>query len=891
LIFFCAALSNACSSGDKVRIYDLRCEHLVDPLGIDTKIPRFSWKISGAADERNLHQTAYRILVASSPDRLKRDEADVWDSKTVTSNSSQLIPYGGAKLASGADCYWKTLVYDSAGNVSGQSGIARFSMGLLDRSDWKGKWIKHPQASPERHTWFRKKLKLDRSASSAFVHIASTGYHELYVNGKKADSRILAPALVRLDRRILYVTYDIASMLRKGDNVIALWYGPGWSRYNFFTKQVDQAFLLQLNGKTKKGDDFTMYSDESWKCAESYSRNTGEFRFEDMGGEEVDGRSYSDDWNTLAYDDSSWIGAAATSPLKNGEEQILSAQMTDLTRIIETIPARQITDTIPGMWRVDMGKNFTGFFEVGFKGLHRGDTVVIKVSDRHDVIDEYGQKSYYIARGEDGEKFSNRFNFSAGRYIHFIGLNRAPELPDVKGYAVSSAAERTGYFECSDSLFNRMYDIDRWTYEICTIEGFTVDCPHRERLGYGSEGAYLTAWGLGLPCFSSGAFYIKNVRDWSDVQTPNGWIHNTAPQINRMWGGPLYGNSNMNIAWEHYLAYGDRKILEEAYETGRKWLEFLNTNVKDGMLVQYGGDGHFLGDWLGPGHRKEFGNTEEALFFNNCVYSMTLDLFIHIADLLDSDSETAPYRERLANLRAKVHEKYFKPELNSYLNGDQVRTSFALFAGIVPDSLRPAALKHLEEDMKGEHSYFDIGSSSRYPYFKTLLAYPQFYEIVYNILSRTDKPGYAYILSQGETAWTEVWEADEPARIHTSYTGISTWFIKGLAGIEPSIEGPGYRIFTVRPHVVKKLDYAKAAVESPYGLIESGWRKSGDKTVYDISVPTGSEARIYLPAKASQVSENGQPLSAVQGVKVLEEKDGCLQISAKSGKYRFQVGG
>jgi alpha-L-rhamnosidase len=871
-------------------VYDLRCEHLVNPLGIDVETPRFSWKISDPSSYRGRRQTAYRILVASSPEKLLCDEADIWDSKMVASASAHLIPFDGDKLVSDRDCYWKVMCYDDKNRASNWSDIARFSMGLLKRSDWKGLWIKHPEAASDRHIWFRRKLEVEDNVSSAFVHIASIGYHELYVNGKKVDERLLAPALARLDKRVLYMTYDIASMLKTGNNVIALWYGPGWSRYNFFAPRIDQAFLFQLNGETENGETFSLYSDETtWKCAESYSRNSGAFQFLDMGGEEVDGRRYSEDWNTLDFDDSQWINPVKVVPLRNGGEPTLSAQMTDVTRIIETIPAKQVIDSISGMWRVDMGKNFTGFVEARFAGLRNGDTVVIKTSDRHDVIDEYGQQSFYIARGEDGEMFRNRFNFSAGRYLHFVGLNNPPKLADVTGYAISSAAKRTGYFECSDSLFNRIYDIDRWTYEICTLEGFTVDCPHRERLGYGSEGAYQTTWGLGLPCFASGAFYVKNVRDWSDVQTEDGWIHNTAPQINHMWGGPLYGNANMNIAWEHYLAHGDVKILEQAYGTGKRWLEFLHTHVDDGMLVSYDSHGYFIGDWLGPGHRTEFGNSIQALFFNNCAYAMTLDLFCRIAETLGRDNETTVYRERLAVLRTKVHETYYRPELNSYLNGDQVRTSFALYAGIFPDSLRPAALKRLAEDMTGEHTYFDIGSSSRYPYFKTLFAYPQFHDIIANILAKTDSPGYGYILSKGETAWTEVWEADEPARIHTSYTGISAWFIKGLAGIEPDVEGPGYRIFTIRPNVVERLDYAKAAVESPYGLIESGWVKTGNNIVYEISVPVGSEARLYLPAPAADITENKLPLTSVQDVEVISEKDGYVHLFLKSGKYRFEL--
>jgi alpha-L-rhamnosidase len=392
-----------------------------------------------------------------------------------------------------------------------------------------------------------------------------------------------------------------------------------------------------------------------------------------------------------------------------------------------------------------------------------------------------------------------------------------------------------------------------------------------------------------LPCFASGAFYIKNVRDWSDVQMPDGWIHNTAPQINRMWGGPIYGSAGMNIAYEHYLAHGDKKILEQAYGTGKRWLEFLNTHVADGMLTSYDPHGFFLGDWLGPGPRTEFGNTVEALFFNNCTYAMMLELFCEIAGRLGRDGETAVYRERLAVLRAKLHETYYNPAVSSYLNGDQVRTSFALYAGIFPDSLRPAALKHLEEDMTGAHPYFDIGSTSRYPYFKTLFASPQFHGIISAILSKTDCPSYGYLLSKGETTWTELWEANGLTRFHTSYTGISAWFIKGLAGIEPDIEGPGYLIVTIRPHVVRNLEYAKAAVESPMGLIESAWRKTATGVVYDISVPVGSKARIYLPAPSSGITENGQAIAGVQGVEIVEEKDGIVQLLANPGKYRMEL--
>lgn len=120
-------------------------------------------------------------------------------------------------------------------------------MGLLRESEWTGPWIRHPQAPAVAHIWFRKNLVLDEKLSSAFIHVASVGYHELYVNGNKVDDRLLGPVLTRLDKRVLYLTYDLTDLLKTGDNTIALWQGPGWARYAFF--KTMPALRVQFNAQ------------------------------------------------------------------------------------------------------------------------------------------------------------------------------------------------------------------------------------------------------------------------------------------------------------------------------------------------------------------------------------------------------------------------------------------------------------------------------------------------------------------------------------------------------------------------------------------------------------------------------------------------------------------
>lgn len=868
----------ACHPSGALRVYDLRCEHIKEPLGVDNPYrrdepvdfkgfsPRVSWKV--AAQNGQVRQAAYRVIVSNTPEGVRQRKKAAWDSGVVE-DSRQRCFVPDSIMQSSRSYYWTVGVYGEDLRSCTWSAPAKFSTGLL-KKDWQGEWIGHPAAPREHHLWFRKNFVLrqnEEMPGSVFAYVASAGYHELHVNGVKVDDRVLAPAASRIDKRVLYVTYDIGALLKSGQNVMAVSYGPGWSMNSYFASGAAQAIRVQVYGE---GSGFSIFSDSTWKCSEGYSKNIGRFDFMDMGGELVDGRSYTEQWMKLDFDDSKWRNAAVS---KADYSPILSSQMTDPSRIIETIPAKaisEITDStklgvpLEKIYRVDMGKEFTGFLEARFEGLSDGDTVEVMVSMRDanpefvqatygvasKVVEEQRQKQIYIARGEDGEVFRNRFNFFAGRYIHFKGLKKAPKLQSVKGLAISSAAESSAAFSCSDSLYGKIFDLDRYTYQMCHTEGVTVDCPNRERLGYGPEGAYQTLWGMGLPCFSSAAHYVKNVRDWADVQLENGFINNVAPQVSDMYGCVLNGTAILNIAWEHYRFYGDRRVLEMAYPVGRKWVEFLSGYVKGNMLTRYAGHGYFLGEWVSPGPVFEYAETDEALFFNNCAYAMTLDFMVKIGKALGSNQDAAEMGGKLAALREALHRKYYKPEAGSYLNGDQVRTSFALFAGIVPDALAETAEKRLKEKLEAQ-GFLDVGSFGRYPFHKTVIERRGYLDMMGRLLRKTAYPSYGYFVAKGCTTLPEMWEIDQPnsTLIHTSYTGVSALFIKGFAGIRE--ETCGYDTILMAPEPIAGLSWCSAKVDTPYGLAESAWKRGEDGGVsYHFTVPFGAAARLRLSGKA-----------------------------------------
>jgi alpha-L-rhamnosidase len=865
---------------NSLKVYDLRCEYLVEPPGIDNPYaleqmsewdyePHVSWKCNRQATFGGC-QKAYRVRLARSEKDLKRENNLLWDSGII--ESAELFCFLPKTIVhSHTKYYWQVETFvgkDVASKVS------TFGVGLLAQ-DWQGTWICKGDNRKENHLWFRKNFELQEVSGTVFAYVASSGYHELYVNGAKVDARVLAPAVSRIDRRVLYVTYNISRFLRKGKNVMALAYGAGWSMNNYFEYygKTRQALRVQVYGED---DGFSLASDSTWLCSESYSRNSGRFDFMDMGGEVVDGRKYTDRWARVDFDDSQWVNASESEDY----HPTLSAQMTDFSRIMEEISARSITAIRPasgdaeGCYRVDMGKEFTGFLEATFEGLHAGDTVVIQVSMRdsssvyvqasdtigNQIIEEQKQRHIYIARGENGETFRNRFNFFAGRYIHFrLKPGEAQRhqtfnlrLPNIKGWVVSSAPTFTASFESSNELYNAIFAMDAYTYQMNHTEGVVTDCPNRERLGYGPEGAYQTAWGLGLPCFQSAAYYVKNVRDWADVQRPDGSINNVAPQMSDMYGGVLNGTAILNLAWEHYGIYGDRRIVEMALPVGIKWLGFLQKHVENDRLTRYDSHGYFLGEWVSPGPVFEYAETEEALFNNNCAYAMTLDYLIKMQRVNGKTQAIERWETDLQKTRNALHREYYNEERQMYLNGDQVRTAWALYAGIVPDSLREQQENHLLERLKTQ-GYLDIGSFGRFPFYQTVLHSDKYAEILGEILSKTSYPSYGYFLKNACTAFPEMWEIDQPNStvIHTSYTGISAFFIQYLAGINAYACGSDTLLIT--PHPIDALEYCTAELETPYGRVKSSWKRENSQIKYRFEVPFGVVARVRVEGEEKMV--------------------------------------
>ncbi len=886
-------------TGPLVDVAGLRCEYLENPAGIDVFRPRLGWRLEAKDPSvRGIRQTAYQILVAGSQEILAQNQGDLWDSGVVESDRSTQVVYEGVPLRSRMRCFWKVRVRDNDGEFSGWSEPASWSMGLLKRSDWSGFWIgiddvfeKKEGWPPPDNTipdpWFRKTFEIEHKPERATLYLASIGYHEVYVNGERIGDAILSPNVVNHRKRARYVTYDITEQLQSGRNVLAVWMGLSWSIYPEYAREdrpFTPMFIAQAEIELPDEETVRIVTDETWKTHPSPNTLIGIWNFMHFGGELYDANKEQPNWNKVGYDDSDWDPVTRYAP-----NVTLSAEMVEPNRISKEIPAVSIKDVGPDEYRVDMGVNFTGWVEIDLSG-DQYDRIEFQFSEREDEAMTHRLRSAYIIGPSGKGTFHNRFNYSTGRWIQIKGLDEAPALEDIRGYLVRTDYRRAGRFRCSNELLNRIYDTTLWTYENLSLGGYVVDCPHRERMGYGGDAHATTE--MGMNNYRLGAFYTKWSQDWRDVQEPTGDLPYTAPTY---WGGggPAWSGYCITLPWDMYQRYGDVRILDQNFATMQRWLAFLETKAEDNMLRRWGGKWDFLGDWLWPGAEGVNGDTPETLFFNNCYWIYNLQTAAKIASILGREGLAEAYLERADEISQKVHSEFFNPEDNSYANGFQGYLAIALFVDLPPEDLRSAVWKRLEDEILiHRNGHIHAGITAGAFLYKTLLANNRD-DLMFEMANKTDYPGWGHMLQEGATTIWEDWERREGhSLLHSSYLYIGTWYIWGLGGIQTKPGHPGFQEFVIHPGVVDdpSLTEVHASYDSLYGPISSDWQRDGNAFSLRISVPPNTTAEVHIPSRSkSVVREGGQSLRSAEGIRSIRRSDGRTVVEVGSGIYSFSA--
>jgi alpha-L-rhamnosidase len=903
--------------GQNLKVLNLRCEYKRDPSGVEAISPAFSWQID--SDQRNVLQSSYEILVSDNLSSLEKNKGNFWKSGKIRSGKSTQVAYQGKPLKAVTSYYWKVRIQDNKGNQSAWSAPAKWQMGLLKEDDWKNaKWIAYevlPDSSkvilprstkPDKFTGsnvlplLRKSFSISKPVKEAIIFVSGLGQFELYLNGKKVEDHFLDPGWTKYDKQALYVPFDITSALTQGPQVVGVMLGNGFyyvppvkKRY----RKLKTAFgypkmISRLVVRYEDGTEENIVSDSTWKVS------AGPITFSSIyGGEDYNANLEQNGWNTHQFDDRKWKPA-----LETDGPAVLNAQMTEPMKIMDTFSPLSIRAGHRNSWIYDFGQNASGIVQIKARGK-KGDTIRMRPvellnEDGSPKQKQTGSPYYweYILKGEEDETWQPRFTYYGFRYVELEGATpigkenpvRNPEVLELSGLHIRNSAERVGSFTSSSELFNKTYTLIDWAIKSNMVSLFT-DCPHREKLGW-LEQTYLVGNSLKFN-YDIINLCKKTLTDIQYSQLESGLVPEIAPEYVIIdWGGdvfrdsPEWGSACIILPWYLYKWYGEEKSLKTGYPVMKKYLKYLETKA-DGLILSQG-----LGDWfdIGP-NRPGFPQNTPMGVTATATYYYDLIIISKIAGILGLKEDVTEYNTMAKKVKEAFNKKFYNTETKQYATGSQTANAMALYMDLVPDKDRNDVVKNLVKEIKGRNYSLTCGDIG-FRYLLRVLEKEGYSDIIFEMNSRSDVPGYGFQLAKGATSLTESWQAiPEVSNNHFMLGHLMEWFFTGLGGIRQSEESVGYDKIIIKPEVVGNITHAKTEYQSVYGKISTDWNSDDDVFELKVQIPTNATAKIYLQAKeGDEITEDNKRLSN-QAFKILPPDKGNAVIEVGSGWYHFKV--
>lgn len=878
--FLLLCLFSSLSLWAKVDITSLRTEEMNNPMGIDTELPRLSWRL--VSDEHNVMQTAYHILVASSLDKLNHGEGDLWDSGRVKSDASIWIPYSGKALKSNMRCYWKVKSYTTRGETA-WSEPALWSMGLLSENNWKGRWIGYDKAFPwdSETTWsrlsaryLRKEFKLTKKVKQATVHIAGLGMYELYINGQKVGDQVLAPAPTDYRKTVLYNSFNVTSLL-KMNNAIGVTLGNGrfyTMRQNYKPYKIPTfgypKLRLNLVVEYTDGSVETIASDTSWKLtADGPVRSNNEY-----DGEEYDARKELKGWTIVGYNDSTWLPAQRVS-LPTGTLRAAMAPNMKVQEHVKPVSMKKLGNK----YILDMGQNMVGWIRMKIKG-NTGDSIRLRFAELlkkdgelyvENLRDARVTDTYIVRGDESGTWWSPRFVFHGFRYVEVSGYS-APEINDFIGEVVNDAMETLGSFDTSNTTLNQIYKNAFWGIR-GNYKGMPIDCPQRNErqpwLGDRATGA----WGESF-VMENGPLYAKWMDDIREAQREDGCIPDVAPAFwnyytdNMTWPSVFLMASDMI-----YTQFGNIKPIVKNYPAMKLWLQHMR---KEYMTDEYIVTKDRYGDWCVPPesldliHSRDPKRQTDGTLIATAYYYKMLRLmtrFAHLQgfaqDALTFDALALKIREAfnkhfltIKTGTSKVPGHILYPDSVFYGNNTVTANLLPLAFDMVPDKYKEEVSKNVITSIittnKGHISTGVIGVQ----WLMRELSRMGRADVAFLLATNTTYPSWGYMAKNGATTIWELWNGNTASPKmnsgnHVMLLGdLILWCYENLAGIRSSRDEVAFKHIVLRPDFeIQDLSKVNASYMTPYGKVVSRWEKTLMHINWEVEIPANTTAEVWLP--------------------------------------------
>ena len=737
----------------------------------------------------------------------------------------------------------------------------------------------------------RKMFTVQQPVERATVYIAALGMTEVTLNGRPVTDAVLGPPFTDYTKRVVYLTQDITSLLAKGENVIGATLGNGFfdtPKGGFGERDGGQGpprILIQTEIEYADGTRQTLHSDETWKWARSeivdndiYAAYTEDRRLAKPG------------WSRPGYDDSGWREVAVTTALGG--------------KLVSPVgpPIRVVGELKPE--RVEGNRAFFNVLTAGWPRVKvfgkAGQTITILGHGGYNAP----ELTFTLATNGPAV-LQPRFMYLSGPLeVEVKGLSE-PLAPDaVTIQLVHADLKMAGTFACSNPFLNQIYDALLRTH--LNYDGDQPMDPMREKQGWTQDmqgmfetAAYLT---------DVDGLYRKWWRDFADGQDESGYVGSVLPLVGRQvydWNSPWWSGVVVLLPWQHYLYYGDRRVLAEAYNTMRRYVDFLGKLTASGSVRGWDDYPYLSGgnanspeahekilSWMGAGDwQNPFGGKDAvpAPLMDMPAWYYYATIVSETAALLGKEADAKEYAAIAEGVKNRFNAKYLNLETGLYGSRTNSQTAqvLPLALDVVPAAQRELTYQRLIDAIHARTDHLGCGFVGL-PFLLHTLTNARESALANKLVNQQTFPGWKTLMHHGVLG--EDWHGGG-AQMPSCGGAIGMWLYQSVLGIRPDPAGPGFKKFILapQPDPATGLTSAHGSYDSIHGRIVMDWTCENAGFTLHAVVPPNTAATVYVPAQAAAgVTESGKPAEKAEGVKFLRMENNAAVYAIGSGSYRFQ---
>lgn len=878
----------------------MKTNRIETPLGYEMKRISLSWTVEGS---KNTKAVSQQIQISKFP-----DFSEILHDSGSKSEINHRDYEPELNLKPRTRYYWKILINFGARNVI--SNVSWFETGKMEET-WQANWISYKH-SQDRAPYFRKSILITKNIKNARIYASGLGMYELYANGNKVTNELFAPGYTQYDNWIQYQTYDVSTILQKGNNVIGALVGDGWAkgRFGFGGNAADMnskgeelgetrnqfikrhCFIAEIHVTYEDDSEDIFYTDSSWKAAKSPILINNIY-----DGEVYDATQEISDWcSPNSKDDKNWENV---EEIKTNLGQLMDRKGPPVV-INEQIKPFKITTSPDKEIIVDFGQNMAGWveFDADFPKNHE---VILQYCE---ILQEgnYYRENLNTAQQEfhfisNGKKQHVRPHFTYYGF-RFIKVTNWPNPQDLVACAIYSKLDRLGYIETGNELVDRLYQNILWSQRSNFVD-IPTDCPQRaERMGWTGDAEVFSPTAMyNMDCY---AFYSKFMRDLAFAQKKvNGAVPSFLPSrgFDEGYSGACgWADAATIIPWNMYVFTGNKQILYDQFDSMKAWVDYVKKKSHNGL---WKAENNYFGDWLaldGPNYRQlnpqgTIGGTELD-FICAAYYYRSTTILSKTARVLGKEKIFKEYQTLSNEILKNIHTEYFTQSGRCAIT-TQTGHALAIEFDLVPKGKEGIVAETLKRIVENSGFHVQTGVLGTAIICKAMSRVHLDKE-VYRMFTQTEFPGWLPTIGLGATTIWERWDGIYPNKEispyrmnsfnHYALGSVGDWMYSCMCGIKPNEDYPGFARFFIEPQPSSKVNRAKAIYHSASGKIESSWAIDDGVIKYSIVVPFGTRADVFLNRIQAETISSEQNIKW----KYNSERMGS-EVTLEAGTYSFKA--